>query len=89
MILLLAPEAAERGELATLLEQLGHQVTVHAPAGVPPALTAPERCDVIVLTSTPVRMPQIPPPSYESGSPYSRGLYRGSSAAGRFVGSKP
>jgi len=57
MILLLAPEAAERGELATLLEQLGHQVTVHAPAGVPPALTAPERCDVIVLTSTPVRMP--------------------------------
>src|SRR3954447_9933277 len=45
MILLLAPDVAERGDIAVLLEQLGHHVTMRAPTGVPSG----SRFDAIVL----------------------------------------
>ena len=47
MILLLAPDAAERSELAALLEQLGHEVTARAPGLLPPGTI--ERFDALVI----------------------------------------
>ena len=49
MILLLAPDATERSELAAILETLGHDVTVRAPGAPAQASSLAARSDAVVL----------------------------------------
>jgi DNA-binding NtrC family response regulator len=49
MILLLAPDAPERSELAAILETLGHDVTVRGPGQPAQAVNIAARSDAVVL----------------------------------------
>ena len=49
MILLLAPDATERSELAAILETLGHDVTVRGPGSPAQASSVAARSDAVVL----------------------------------------